>query len=151
MPSLNSALKSDNHSNSGKNNNIVINLDSMDNENMTNKIENKNIKKIKNEDFENKDNNVSYSIIDSTDKNSLILLKKKRKANICVEKINDFMLINNNENNEDNEDTVKHKDYFGDLNINKTKKLIRNKNVFFKWYYFIIGLKIISIFILFYY
>jgi hypothetical protein len=45
LPSLNSALKSDNHSNSGKNNNIVINLDSMDNENMTNKIENKNIKK----------------------------------------------------------------------------------------------------------
>ena len=131
FPSLNSANKSDNNSNYGKNNIFVINMDSPYNENTINEIDNKNIKKDikinKNEDYENKDNNISYSIIDSTDKNSLILLKKKRKANIHIEKINDFILNNNND-----EDSVKHKDYFLDLNINKTKKLIRNMNVFFK-------------------
>ena len=133
FPSLNSALKSDikdNNNNSGKNNVIVINTDSPDNENTINEIEYKTIKKdikiIKNDDYENKDNNISYSIIDSTDKNSLILLKKKRKSNIHIEKINDFIL------NSNYEDTVKHKQYFIDLNINKTKKLIRNANVFFK-------------------
>ena len=130
FPSLNSAVKSDNNNNSRKNNIFVINMDSPENENTINEIENKNIKKdikiIKNEDFENKDNNISYSIIDSTDKNSLILLKRKRKANIHIEKINDFILNNNDEDND------KHKDYFLELNINKTKKLIRNANVFFK-------------------
>ena len=130
FPSLNSAVKSDNNNNSRKNNIFVINMDSPENENTINEIENKNIKKdikiIKSEDFENKDNNISYSIIDSTDKNSLILLKRKRKANIHIEKINDFILNNNDEDND------KHKDYFLELNINKTKKLIRNANVFFK-------------------
>lgn len=85
---------------------------------------------LKNEDFLSEENNISYSIIDSTEKNSLILLKKKRKDNIYIEKTNDFIDNNNNEN--ENEDTFRHKDYFARLNINKTKKLIRNVNIFFK-------------------
>ena len=36
----------------------------------------------------------------------------------------------------DEEKDEKNGDYFKDLNTKKTKKLIRNKDLFFKWFYY---------------
>ena len=92
-------------------------------ENKTIKYENKVTKK---EDFENKENNANFSIFDCNDSNSFIFLHKKRKAfeYTCESEKN----YNDKENNEDNK---KEKDYFVNLKVNGSKRLIGNQDVFF--------------------
>ena len=133
LQSSNSGKKHNFIRNVHKNSNIftiVLESSEIENINNENKMENKTIKyenKItKKEDFENKENNANFSIFDCNDSNSFIFLHKKRKAfeYTCESEKN----YNDKENNEDNK---KEKDYFVNLKVNGSKRLIGNQDVFF--------------------
>jgi hypothetical protein len=103
------------------NNNIFrINID-FSQDNSDNDI---NINENQNRDNE-KDDIISYSIIDSNNSNSIFLLKKKRDKLIGEkDKENNY--------NENNENNIKIRDYFSNLNIYNNKKLIEDVTIFFK-------------------
>ena len=86
-----------------------------------NQNKNNNFKKhtqlIKNIEIGKKKFNNTDSIFEPNNKNPINLLMKKRKENICTE----------NDGNNKNE-----KDYFPDLCISKSKKLIKDVNIYFK-------------------
>ena len=133
LQSSNSGKKHNFIRNVHKNSNIftiVLESSEIENINNENKMENKTIKyenKVtKKEDFENKENNANFSIFDCNDSNSFIFLHKKRKAfeYTCESEKN----YNDKENNEDNK---KEKDYFVNLKVNGSKRLIGNQDVFF--------------------
>ena len=130
LPSINSALKSD--INNSIKNNSTVSQDNYIEENLINeKYKHIKYKKNKsqleiNDEFENKEFRNNNSLIEVCNKPPINLLMRKRKLNILPK---NFINCVNNENFENN---IRENDYFSDLNIQKTKRLIRNVNIFFK-------------------
>ena len=117
IPSTNSLLKSENS------NYFLINLETL--ENRDHDINDKDKENnYSNQNCENKENKAHYSLVETNERKSLILLKKKRKGNMNINK--------DKESSKWNQENIVQSDYFNGLNINKTKKLIGEVNLFFK-------------------